>query len=265
MKATSFVRTSIIFTTLTVLLLFGACAKNDSKTTQNEAQQITVAAAANLTEAFEEIGKQFTASTGIQVIYSYGSTADLTKQIENGAPFDAFAAADVEHIDELGSKGLIIPDTRALYARGRLVLWIPSSGKVIINKIEDVAKPEVKTISIAKPELAPYGRASVEALQALDIWSQVEPKVVYGSNVAQAKQFASSGNADVAFIPLSLVKANEGRYIEIEKKLHQPINQALAVIKSTARQDAARRFTEYVLSQQGQELLAKFGYVKASG
>jgi molybdate transport system substrate-binding protein len=253
-----------IFIALAVLLGLCACAKQSPKEQQNEARQITVAAAANLTEAFEEIGKQFTAKTGIRVIYSFGSTADLTKQIENGAPFDAFASADVEHIDELNRKGLIVPETRALYARGRLVLWIPPPSQTVISQLEDVTKPEVKTIAIAKPELAPYGKASIETLQALHIWPQIEPKVVYGANVSQVKQYGSSGNVDVAFIPLSLVKPYEGKYIEVDERLHKPIHQAMGVIQASGKQEQARRFASYVLSADGQALLERYGYRKPS-
>ncbi|MGA9767523.1 MAG: molybdate ABC transporter substrate-binding protein [Blastocatellia bacterium] len=229
---------------------------------QTDNKEITVAAAANLTEAFAEVAKQFTAKTGIRVVYSFGSTADLVKQIENGGPFDVFASADVEHVDGLGRKELLVPDTQAVYARGRLVIWTPPQGKVKISRIEDVTGADVKTVAIAKPDLAPYGRATVETLKALNIWTQVEPKVVYGTNVSNTKQFATSGNADVAFLPLALMKQGEGQYIEVEERLHQPIDQALAVIKASAKQDQARRFVNYVLSGEGQAILQQFGYSK---
>jgi molybdate transport system substrate-binding protein len=245
------------------VLSFFSCSKKPVG--EQNTNEINVAAAANLTDAFEELGRQFTTQTGIKVVYSFGSTADLTRQIENGGPFDVFAAADIEHVDELNSRGFIIPDTRVLYARGRLVVWIPASTHAAINRVEDISAPDVRTIAIAKPDLAPYGRASVEALRALNIWSQVTPKVVYGSNVSQTKQYASSGNADVAFIPLSLVKPNEGRYIEVDETLHQPIDQALAIVKASSKQEAARRFTGYILSTDGQAVLKKYGYSKPSG
>jgi molybdate transport system substrate-binding protein len=224
------------------------------------AREITVAAAANLTDAFAEVATQFTATSGIRVVYSFGGTADLTKQIENGGPFDVFASADVEHIDELDQKGFIVPDSRALYARGRLVMWTPPQGRVKLNRLEDVAGADVKTVAIAKPDLAPYGRATVETLKALNIWPQVEPKAVYGTNVSMTKQFASSGNADVAFLPLALMKNGEGQYIEVDERLHQPIDQALAVVKASGKQDMARRFVTFVLGDEGQTILQQYGY-----
>jgi molybdate transport system substrate-binding protein len=246
-----------------VVVLLSGCRRQPAGDAPN-AQEITVAAAANLTESFAEMAKQFTAKTGIRVVTSFGSTADLTKQIENGGPFDVFASADVEHVDELGQKGLIVPDSRAVYARGRLIIWTPPQGRVKISRIEDVASAEVKTIAIAKPDLAPYGKATVETLKALNIWPAVESKVVYGTNVSNTKQYAASGNADVAFIPLALVKNGEGQYIEVDERLHQPIDQALAIVNASSKQEKARRFVDYVLGADGQAILQQFGYSRAA-
>jgi len=246
------------------LLLLVGCRQRPAADQQN-ASEITVAAAANLTDAFAEVANQFTAKTGTRVVYSFGSTADLTKQIENGGPFDLFASADVEHVDELSRKGLIAPDSRAVYARGRLVVWTPAQGRVKISRIEDVAGADVKTIAIAKPDLAPYGRASVEALKALNVWEAVEPKVIYGTNVSNTKQYAASGNADVAFIPMALVKPSEGQYLEVDERLHQPIDQALAIIKASGKQDLARRFADFVVGDEGQAILRRYGYNNPSG
>jgi molybdate transport system substrate-binding protein len=243
-----------------VLILMAGCGQ-ESTSNQHE---ITVAAASNLTDAFAEVAKQFTAKTGIRVVYSFGSTADLAKQIENGGPFDVFAAADVEHIDSLGRKDLILSDTRAVYARGRLVLWVPEQGGVKIDRVEDVTNADIKSIAIAKPDLAPYGLAAVEALKALNVWSQIEPKVVYGTNVSMTKQYATSGNANLAFIPLALVKKGEGQYIEIDERLHQPINQALAVVKTAAKQDQARQFVDFLLGVDGRAILGQYGYSNPS-
>ena len=201
------VRRSALFT-IAFWLLLAACS---TPKPQESSQEITVAAASNLTNAFEELGKQFTARTGIRVVFSFGATADLAKQIESRGPFDLFASADVEHVDELVGKGMIAADTRALYARGRLVLWKPPNGRVAFNRIEDLTSAEVKFIAIAKPDLAPYGRAAVETLRSLNLWLEVEPKIVYAQNVTQARQYAQSGNAELAFLPLALMKAGEGQ------------------------------------------------------
>src|ERR1051325_6470697 len=163
--------------TLASLCFLCGCARPSHPTnTQDSQSEINVAAAANLTDAFAEVAKQFTAETGVRVVYSFGATADLAKQIENGAPFDVFASADVVHVDQLNDKGLLTPGTRSRYARGRLVLWTPPGGRVQVSSISEITRPEVGHIAVAKPDVAPYGQATVEALQAINLWGQVDPR-----------------------------------------------------------------------------------------
>lgn len=238
------------------------CSRGAREEKHELSPEITVAAAANLTDAFAELGKEFTARRGVRVTFSFGATADLARQIENGAPFDVFASADVEHVERLNSLGLVTPGTNQVYARGRLALWIPPGSPLTLNRLEDLTRPEVERVAIAKPDVAPYGRAAVEALNALNLWTQIEPKVIYGQNVSQAKQYAATGNAEVAFIPRALVKPGEGLAIEVDERLHRPIDQAIAVIKDSRRHDAARSFVSYVLSPEGQTLLERYGYKK---
>lgn len=245
-----------------VLLLSVGCHSQPSQNGPTDSQELIVAAASNLTEAFAEIGPRFTRKTGLRVVFSHGATADLAKQIENGAPFDVFAAADSEHVEQLERKGLLAPGTRALYARGRLVMWLPSSSNLKVERIQDITAKAFERIAIAKPDVAPYGRATVESLRAMGIWNEIEARVIYAQNVSQAKQYAATGNAEVAFIPLALVKPGEGSYLEVSEDLHQPIDQALGIIRDSPRQAAARQFVDFLLSEEGQELLTKKGYSK---
>jgi len=247
-------------TTLCLALAFSSCNYHSTTHQQTAPQELVVAAAANLTDAFAEIGPRFTAKTGIRVVFNFGATAELAKQIENGAPFDVFAAADTEHVESLERKGLLTPGTRAIYARGRLVLWLPAGSSLKIERIEDITGKQFDRIAIAKPDVAPYGKAAVESLEQLGIWAQIEPRVIYAQNVSQARQYAATGNAEVAFIPLSLVKSGDGTYIEMKETLHEPIDQALAVIESSAKQDGARQFVSFVLGPEGQQLLKAKGY-----
>jgi molybdate transport system substrate-binding protein len=255
---------SLLSLTLISSLLFYGCSSRNSSGGQDGAREINVAAASNLTDAFAELGREFTARTGVRVVYSFGATADLAKQIENGAPFDLFASADVEHVETLNRQGLLVAGTQAVYARGRLVLWIPPGSGAQVARLEDLTSEQVERVGVAKPDVAPYGRATVEALRALNLWQQVEAKVIYGQNVSQVKQYAATGNVDVAFIPLALTREGEGRVIEVDESLHQPIDQALALIKSSGKQDDARRFSDFVLSAEGRALLERFGYRKPS-
>jgi molybdate transport system substrate-binding protein len=247
---------------LLVILFCAGCRSDNQQAQQQGPPELLVAAAANLTDVFPELGQRFTNNTGIRVVFSFGATADLSRQIENGAPFDLLAAADTVHVDRLEAQGLLTPGTRALYARGRLVMWLPPNG-LKAERIEDITRDAFERSASAKPDVAPYGRATVESLRALGTWDQIESKVVYGQSVSQTKQFAATGNAEVAFIPLALVKPGEGTYLTVDERLHQPIDQALGIVKASQNQPAARAFVDYLLGPEGQEILAKKGYFNA--
>jgi|SRR6266850_2236490 len=250
------------FLVFCLLFISVSCQPRASNITKADKSELVVAAAANLTDAFAEIGPRFTNQTGIHVVFSFGATADLATQIKNGAPFDVFASADTTHVDQLEREGLITPGSRALYAKGRLVMWLPSGSNLKVSKISDITAKNFERIAIAKPDVAPYGEAAVESLKAMGIWNEMEPKVIYGQNVSQVKQYASTGNAEVAFIPLALIKPGEGTYIEVPEESHKPIDQALGIVKDSPKQHAAWQFLEFLLGKEGQELLSKYGYGK---
>ncbi len=244
------------------LLAAQGCARQAGKSSDANQTEIVIAAASNLSAAFDELGRRFQAQTGVHATFSFGATGDLSKQIENGAPFDVFAAADVSHVVELEQRGFLKSGSRVLYARGRVVLWMPPGSSLRIERVEDLTGERVSKIAIAKPEIAPYGQAAVEILRSLNVWAAVEPKVVYAQSVSQAKQFAATGNADAAFIPRALVKAGEGRAIEIDERLHRPIEQAIAIVRTSEKQQAAQQFITFLLSDEGQSVLASYGYDK---
>lgn len=252
------VKLPLVTCALVIVTLAGAGCRSNA--TKNDRQDLTIAAASNLTDAFAEIGPKFTSKTGIRVAFSFGATADLAKQIENGAPFDVFAAADTEHVIQLEKKGLLTPGSRAIYARGRLVMWLPPGSNLKAEHIQDITTKPFERIAIAKPDVAPYGRAAVESLQALGIWKDIEGRVIYGQNVSQTKQYVATGNAEVGFIPLALVKPGEGSYLEVGEELHQPIDQAVGIVKESAKQTPARQFVDFLLSEEGRALMSQKGY-----
>lgn len=227
---------------------------------QSNSGEIVVAAAADLAPAFEELGKKFEQSTGVKVIFSFGSTGTLAQQIENGAPMDLFAAANVEYVDRLERADLILPETKAMYARGRITMWTAADSKLRIDRLEDLAAPEVERIAIANPEHAPYGAAAREAMQRAGVWDAVKPKLVFGENVRQTLQYAETGNVEVAIIALSLSIQSKGRWTLIPQELHKPIDQALAVIKGSKNEAGARRFAIYINSLEGRSVMRRYGF-----
>jgi len=246
---------------LAALFMALACvtACKDKSTTTPAHDELTVAAASDLTPAFEEIGRAFEAANKTKVVFIFGSTGMLTRQIENGAPVDVFAAANVSYIDELDKKGLIIPDSRATYARGRITLWTRDDSPIRLQGVADLARPEVMRIAIANPDHAPYGLAAKQALESVGIWDRVKPKLVYGDNIRQTLQYAETGNVDVSIVALSLSVQGHGRWTLIPEELHQPIDQGLGIIKTTKHEQAARAFIAFVEGPQGQEIMKKYG------
>lgn len=218
---------------------------------------ITVAAAANLMDVCGELGPKFEAQTGIHPVFSFGSTAQLTQQIENSAPFDVFAAADSQHVAKLEKEGLLAPASRAVYANGVLAIWVPPSSKAQVNRIEDLASPGVRVIALANPALAPYGTAAQTLLEKQPGWKRIQPKIVYAENISMAKQFGTSGNADVVFTAYSLVLHEHGKVIPLTGA---GLEQEMGIVARSPRREEARQFEDFLLHGAGREILSRFGY-----
>lgn len=255
-------RCAFLAALLLTLVFATACKDRPSSTNSviTPSEEITVAAASDLTPAFEELGRAFEAASKTRVVFVFGSTGMLTRQIENGAPVDLFAAANVSYINELDQKGLIVPGSKAIYARGRITLWTPKDSNLRLAGIEDLARPEVTRIAIANPDHAPYGLAARQALEKAGIWERVKPKLVFGDNIRQTLQYAQTGNVEVAIVALSLSVQSNGRWQLIPEELHQPIDQGLGVIKSTKKEQSASAFAEFIRSPQGREIMKKYGF-----
>ena len=262
-------RSSRLATLLSVRsILAGACvfficltSSSCKESANSRDDQITVSAAADLTPAFEELRKIFEQKNHVRVVFNFGSTGQLAEQIEEGAPVDVFAAANVSFIERLEQHGLILPDTKTLYAEGRITLWTRADSALQITRVEDLARPNVKRIAIANPEHAPYGVAAREAMQSAGVWERVSPKLVFGENIRQTQQYAEAGNVDVAIVALSLSVQSNGHWVPIPPDLHRPINQALAVIKGTTQEHAARRFASFIGEEEGRAVMRKYGFI----
>lgn len=223
--------------------------------------KLTVAAASNLIGVFDEIGSAFKKQAGVEVVLSYGSTAQLAQQIENGAPFDVFAAADTKHVDQLIATKQIAADSRTVYARGQLALWIPDGDSSGLRELKDLARPDVKFISIAQPQLAPYGEAALEAIKAAGLWETLQPKIVYASNISMARQYAATGNANAALTAYSLVRKDAGAVVKVDPSLYKPIDQAAGIVESSGQAAQARQFLAFLAGLEGKKILSAHGYL----
>lgn len=230
------------------------------------AEEITVAAASDLQFALREIAENYQQKTGNTVKLTFGSSGALAAQIQNGAPFDVFFSADASYPETLVKNGNADGKTLTRYARGILVVWVRAGGVLGPLKlwIEPLRSESVAKIAIANPQHAPYGRAAVEALRKADIYERVAGKLVTGENVSQAAQFAESGNAQAALLPLSLASVgalkDKGRYVRVPDKFYSPIVQAAVVTKQAHDAAAAAGFLRFVLSTEGVLALRKYGF-----
>jgi molybdate transport system substrate-binding protein len=241
-----------------ILLLLSCSCSSGSKQTN----ELTVGAASDLTNAFDEIGREFQKTTGTKVVFNFGSSGMLAKQIEQGAPIDLFAAANIDFVNQLEQKGLIFPDTKKAYARGRIVLWTAQNSGVKIEKLSDLTLPDIKRVAIANPEHAPYGMAARQALERAGLWDAVKPKIVYGENIRQTMQYAQTGNVEVAIVALSLTPGSDGHWLLVSDELHNPLDQVFAVIKGAKNESAARAFVDFVVGEPGQAIMKRYGFTK---
>jgi len=222
--------------------------------------ELHVAAAANLSNVLPVIATAFEAKSGVKVVPSYGATAQLEQQIENGAPYDVFLSADTEHAAQLIKVGYALADSRFVYARGQLVVWAPQ--QPAIHSLRDLAAPGVRHIALATPALAPYGSAAVDALKSAGLWEQVQPKVVYAPSIAVSKQYADTGNVEAAFTAYALTVNLNGHQFKVDEKLHKPIEQAAVIVKDSREMNIARRFMKFLAGPEAHAIFTRFGYLQ---
>ena len=224
------------------------------------ADEITIAVATNFTAAMSDLVERFELETEHNVLVSSGSTGNHYAQIKNGAPFEAFFAADAERPRLLEQEGVAVRGSRFRYAVGRLVLWSPEPGYVDDQGrvLETVA---FRRLSIANPDLAPYGAAARETLTARGLWERLTPRLAMGQDIGQAFAFVQTRNAELGFVALAQLrqpgKQVEGSYWIVPASLHRPIEQEAVLLRDVP---AARMFLEFVKSAEAREIIRSYGY-----
>ena len=229
------------------------------------AQEVTVAAAADLQFAMQDVAAQFQRQTGKTVKVTYGSSGNFFQQIQNGAPFDMFFSANLDYPKKLESAGLVESGSYYPYAKGKIVVWVLNESKIKIDSgLKVFLDPDVKKIAIANPQHAPYGQAAVAALQKEGIYDKVKDKFVLGENISQTASFVVSGAADAGVVALSLALSpnmkSKGRYAEIPANEYPPIEQACVILNSSKNKETARRFLAFVQSEKVAAILSGYGF-----
>lgn len=236
------------------------------RTSAQPADEPAVAAAADLSAALPAVAREFTKRTGRKVRLVFGSSGMFTQQIQNGAPFQLFLSADERYVQSLVAERRTDGDG-ALYATGRIGVFLPKGSNIPADTalrgfVAAAKRGEIARFAIANPEHAPYGRAAMEALQHLGIWSALKPRLVLGENVAQATQFATSGSAAGGIIPLALALTPSvraaGTFVLIGADRHGALRQRMVLVRGAGR--TAREFYAFVQSAAAREIMAQYGF-----
>ena len=226
-----------------------------------QAQKVKVAAAANLRYILDEIKAKYAlVNPKADIVINLGSSGSLVQQITNGADFDVFMSADKAFPDKLKAQGIVSGEVKT-YAFGKLVIW---SNTIDVSKgIDILSDKSVNRIAIAKTELAPYGDRAVQCLKYYNLFDKIKNKIVYADNIAQAAQFAQTGNAEIGFLALSLALAPEmkGTYFLLDPKSYKPVEQSMVLIKGWQSNPEAARFMKFVLSAECKPVFEKYGFI----
>jgi molybdate transport system substrate-binding protein len=230
------------------------------------AEEIKVAAAADLNYAMTDLAARFEKKTGNTVSLSFGASGNFFSQIQNGAPYDLFFSADIDYPKKLAAAGLMESTSLRTYAVGHLVLWVPNSCGLDPQKLkmELLLDPAVRRIAIANPQHAPYGRGAMAALQHFGMKDKVADKLVLGENISQTAQFVESGNAQAGLIALSLAMSpamkDAGKYWELPQDAYPEIQQGAGILTSSKHKQAAQAFIDYISSPEGMAVLEQYGF-----
>lgn len=230
------------------------------------AQEISVAAAADLQFAMQDIAARFQKETGKTLRLTYGSSGNFFAQLQNGAPFDMYFSANLDYPKRLEAASLTEPGSYYEYATGKIVIWVPASSRLELSSgLKALENPTVGKIAIANPQHAPYGQAAVAAMKKENVYDKLSGRLVLGENISQTASLVVSGAADAGIVALSLALApnmkDKGRYIEIPAGDYPPIRQACVIMRSSQNKAAAREFLEFLKKPVIEQVLQSYGFV----
>jgi molybdate transport system substrate-binding protein len=228
------------------------------------AQEITLSVAISMKEAVETLGRQFTqARPSVMLRYNFGSSGELQKQIEAGAPVDLFISAAQRQMDELEQKGLIDPASRRVFARNVLTVIKPAGSVLDISKPADLLDSKVRRIVIGNPRTVPVGQYAEESLKALALWDRVQPKLVFAENVRQALDYVARGEVEAGFVYSTDIPVRAAQVTEAfrpAEDTYRPVTYPVAVVKDSRQPALARAFIDLLMTREGQSALSRLGF-----
>lgn len=254
-----------MFKNVCVLLLVFLSVLSTAGISLAESQrEITVSAAISLKDAFEEIGKLYEGrNKGTKVVFNFGASGDLIRQIEAGAPVDVFASASLKDMDEADIKGLIISDSRVNFAGNVMVLVVPKYSKLNIRSFNDLRRHDVKKIAIGNPKTVPAGRYSEEVLRYFRLWDVIRDKLVFAENVRQVLDYVARNEVDAGLLyhTDALIRAEDVKIVvKASEESHKAVIYPIAVVKGTKHEKLSKGFIFAVCSNEGKRILKKYGF-----
>lgn len=248
----------------TLLSLFLAVSTLSIVASPARAGEVLVAVAANFAEVIEELKPAFEKATGNKLEATTGSTGKLYAQIKAGAPFQVLLSADAKTPERLEAEKAAVAGTRFTYAVGKLTLWSSDPNRIGTDGVAALKAESLRHVAIANPELAPYGVAAREALQALGLWEPLKAKLVMGQNIGQTHSMTATGNAQLGFVALSAVLSprakNKGSRWDLPQKLFKPIKQDAILLNAGRDNVAASAFLAFLKSPAAHTVIERYGY-----
>ena len=251
---------------LLMLLFMPAISPNVHSASVDE---VTVSAAISLKNAFEEMGRIFEGRhKGVKVLFNFGASGDLVRQIEAGAPVDIFASAALKDMEDLDRKGLIRPDSKINFAGNAMVLVVPNNSPLQGKSFQDLKDGRIKRIAIGNPKTVPAGRYAQEVLTSLNLWEGLREKLILAENVRQVLDYVARGECDAG-----LVYSTDARTRLKETKIistapedsHRPILYPIGIIQGTKKESLAKEFIALLLSREGKDILHRHGFKNVQG
>ena len=232
--------------------------------TAQSTYEITISAAISLKNAFEGIGKIFKQiNPEGRLLFNFGGSGDLARQIEAGAPVDVFASAAQKDLDDLDQKDMIVKGTRKDFAGNSLVLIIPAKSTIHLISFNDLRREEIQKIAIGNPKTVPAGRYAEEVLKYFNLWEGVKDRLIFGENVRQVIDYVARGEVDAGMVYSTdaLVRAKQVRIVvEAPEQSHRQVVYPIAVVKGSKKEALAKEFISFVTSREGKKVLEKYGF-----
>jgi molybdate transport system substrate-binding protein len=229
------------------------------------AQEVTLSVAISMKDVVEELGRGFTAARpGVTLRYNFGSSGELQKQIEAGAPVDLFISAAQRQMDELDKKGLVVTASRRVFARNVLTVIKPADSPIDIVRPADLLDARVAKMVVGNPKTVPAGQYSEESLKALGLWDKLQPKLVFAENVRQALDYVARGEVDAGIVYTTDAATRPQQVKEAfrpAEDTYRPVVYPVAVVAASRQAAIAQAFLDLLMSRDGQAVLGRFGFL----